>query len=173
LCDLIETAFGNPEKYSLFEQSRVYVECMAPAGFYYSLRTPLFNGKEYIAEVKMNRARKWGEYSDQDVEIMAALAPHFSQAVSQSRAQRIQGDPMIKWNSFFSARGLTPREQEVAKSLVAGKSNRAIAQELGLSFFTVKDHVKSIFSKLGIHRRGELLTLSLETALGLDNERPR
>jgi DNA-binding CsgD family transcriptional regulator len=47
------------------------------------------------------------------------------------------------------AHGLSAREQEVARLLLQGLSNPAIAQVLGIALFTVKDHVKAILSKTG------------------------
>ena len=48
---------------------------------------------------------------------------------------------------------LTEREREVLRLLVAGLSNAAIAQELVISVGTVKRHVNSIYTKLGVTSR--------------------
>jgi len=50
---------------------------------------------------------------------------------------------------------LSRREQEVLTLLVAGATNRAIAQELVLSTETVKGHVSSILRKLRVSNRSE------------------
>jgi DNA-binding CsgD family transcriptional regulator len=52
--------------------------------------------------------------------------------------------------------GLTPREREVAQLLVRGASNDEIARKLWISRHTVKDHVKAVYSKLGVGGRAEL-----------------
>lgn len=54
---------------------------------------------------------------------------------------------------------LTSREQELADLVVAGKTNREIAEILVLSEFTVKNHLRSIFQKLQIRSRSQLAAL--------------
>jgi len=51
------------------------------------------------------------------------------------------------------AEGLTGRELEVLRLLAAGKTNRGIAQGLGISVKTVDRHVSNIFTKLGLGSR--------------------
>jgi DNA-binding NarL/FixJ family response regulator len=50
---------------------------------------------------------------------------------------------------------LTPREQQVLELVAAGSSNRAIAEELGVSEHTVKFHVRSLLDKLGADTRAD------------------
>jgi DNA-binding NarL/FixJ family response regulator len=50
---------------------------------------------------------------------------------------------------------LTSREGQVAKLLAEGRSNAAIAGELGISAHTARHHTQRILSKLGVHSRGE------------------
>lgn len=52
---------------------------------------------------------------------------------------------------------LTKRELEVVQCAAKGKTNRGIADELGLSENTVKNYLFRAFDKLGISTRGELL----------------
>jgi DNA-binding NarL/FixJ family response regulator len=52
---------------------------------------------------------------------------------------------------------LTPRQQEVLELLVQGKSNRAIAEAMGLSENTVKVHLVAIYRVLGVSSRTEAL----------------
>ncbi len=51
---------------------------------------------------------------------------------------------------------LTPREREIARLVLAGRSNREAGALLGLSERTVGNHVQSIFNRLGIGSRREL-----------------
>jgi DNA-binding CsgD family transcriptional regulator len=52
--------------------------------------------------------------------------------------------------------GLTPRERQVARYVVAGYANREIATALYVSPHTVGDHLKAIYAKLGVRSRAEL-----------------
>ena len=54
---------------------------------------------------------------------------------------------------------LTQREKEIAQQVLAGHSNKEIAENLAIGLVTVKGHVSNIFNKLGIKRRAQLASL--------------
>jgi DNA-binding CsgD family transcriptional regulator len=54
---------------------------------------------------------------------------------------------------------LSEREQEILLMLAKNRSNQYIADELVLSFHTVRAHVRNVYAKLKIHNRQELLDL--------------
>mgnify|MGYP000173009105 CR=1 FL=1 len=54
------------------------------------------------------------------------------------------------------ARQMTEREMQILGALCRGLSNKEIARELRISFFTVQDHIKSVYRKLRISGRVEL-----------------
>ena len=53
--------------------------------------------------------------------------------------------------------GLSPREREIVGAVVTGKRVSAVARSLDISPHTVRNHLKSIFRKLGVHSQVELL----------------
>jgi DNA-binding NarL/FixJ family response regulator len=58
---------------------------------------------------------------------------------------------------IVDAYALSPRERDVVRAIARGLSNPEIAAELFLSPHTVRDYVKSVFEKLGVSSRGELV----------------
>jgi len=61
--------------------------------------------------------------------------------------------------------GLTARELEVLQHIVAGKSNKEIANELELSANTVAVHRANIMERLGIHKTAELVVYAIRNGL--------
>lgn len=60
---------------------------------------------------------------------------------------------------------LTAREKEVLAALVAGQSNKQIAQALGISLRTVEMHRGNMMDRLGASSLAEALTLALEAGI--------
>lgn len=61
--------------------------------------------------------------------------------------------------------GLTSRELDVLKAIVAGRSNKEIAQDLVISEATVKTHINNILSKLGVADRTQATTTALQRGI--------
>ena len=60
---------------------------------------------------------------------------------------------------------LTPREKEVLRLMAEGTSSREIAHKLGISYTTVRTHIRSLGSKLGVHSKLEAIVKARELAL--------
>jgi len=63
--------------------------------------------------------------------------------------------------------GLTPRELEIVSTVVAGYSNKEIAEYCKISEDTVKHHLSNIFDKLGVSTRLELALFAVNQSLPL------
>jgi len=57
---------------------------------------------------------------------------------------------------------LSPREMEILELICQGASNKDIAQRLGISYQTVKNHVTSILQKLGVSDRTQAVLYALK-----------
>ncbi|MFA5940241.1 MAG: helix-turn-helix transcriptional regulator [Sinimarinibacterium sp.] len=59
---------------------------------------------------------------------------------------------------------LSPREQQIARALAAGKTFKSVARECDIAISTVANHASRIYKKLGIYRREELVGLLRKAA---------
>jgi DNA-binding CsgD family transcriptional regulator len=74
-------------------------------------------------------------------------------------------DRLLRTTEPKAAGGLTVREVEVLQLVAAGKTNRAIADELFLSERTIDRHVSNIFNKLGVSSRAAASAFAVEHGL--------
>lgn len=61
--------------------------------------------------------------------------------------------------------GLSPRETEVLRGMVDGLSYKMVAERLGISFETVRTHVKKVYDKLGARNCTEAVAKALKSGL--------
>jgi DNA-binding CsgD family transcriptional regulator len=113
--------------------------------------------------------RPWREWLEQIAGGQTKTKPPETPASSESQQLRLQYMGRLGTNEFllrlardsssaspaeFSQElGLTSREGEVLSWLSKGKTNRDIAQILGLSPRTVDKHLEQIYAKLGVENR--------------------
>ncbi len=60
---------------------------------------------------------------------------------------------------------LTPREKEVLRLMAEGHPSRAIATELGISYTTVRTHIRGLGTKLAVHSKLEAIVKARELGL--------
>ena len=83
--------------------------------------------------------------------IRAALARHASDSEQQTRLAAVRS----------RLAGLSPREREVLQGLMAGKANKMIAYDLGISARTVEVHRANVMTKMQADSLSELIRLAL------------
>lgn len=80
-------------------------------------------------------------------------------SVTQRVIERVRKHEMQSQAQAF--KDLTPRELEVLAEVATGKSNKDIAESLMLAETTVRNHVSTILSKLGLTNRIEAATYAV------------
>ena len=76
--------------------------------------------------------------------------------VEPARAGRI-------FDLVMSANGLTAREREVVRLVLEGRSTAQLAEDLSVSPHTVQQHLKSVFDRMGVRSRRELVAQAFFT----------
>ncbi len=122
---------------------------------------------------------------DSDAARFAALESGASAFIHKSRAAQEVVDAIRKvagGGSLFTPRSiaqllntrrevesqlerLTPREKEVLRMMAEGTASRDIAKKLGISYTTVRTHIRSLGSTLGVHSKLEAIVKARELAL--------
>jgi len=97
-----------------------------------------------------------GMTTDELIEAIRAVhsgKSHIPQAIAEKLAERMGTEE------------LTPREMDVLEQIVAGKSNKEIADELEVSEATVKTHINSLLGKLGVTDRTQAATAAIRRGI--------
>lgn len=105
----------------------------------------------------------------QAIEAVMSDASWFSRAVVEKLAA-LRTPARFGTSSELSpsAADLTPREREVLARMCQGRDDPTIAAELGVSRNTVRNHVASLFRKLGVNRRSAAIVWARDRGFGDD-----
>lgn len=96
------------------------------------------------------------------IRLVAAGETIIRPAVTESALRRLE-ETRTEFESLESPDPLTKREVEVLRLMAGGYSNREIGDALGASEGTVKNHISSILSKLGVRDRIRAVLKGLES----------
>jgi DNA-binding NarL/FixJ family response regulator len=113
--------------------------------------------REYLRAIALDDAPMNPDLALSILREFAARAPRTEPAARTESGAGGQPDP---WRE-----GLTPREKEILLEVARGQTNRDIAQTLGLSEHTVKNHLKNILQKLHLGNRVQLTRYAYESGL--------
>ncbi len=96
------------------------------------------------------------------IELLEAIKTVMSGQQYFSRDVELSGFDDTK---FPLAEPLTNREKEILESMQRGLSYKMIAQNCGVSYFTVNSHIKHIYKKLGVNSSTAALSKALKLRL--------
>jgi DNA-binding NarL/FixJ family response regulator len=114
-----------------------------------------FDNPTYVARALALGAAGYVSKSAPKNEIIAAIkAAAAGESIwSREELRRVTGALAAPRNGADGEVALTKRESEVLKQLALGLTNKEIAQSLGISYETVKEHVQHILRKIGVSDR--------------------
>ena len=91
----------------------------------------------------------------------ALLAPSITRRLIGQFAKRLGANTSVS----SRLRRLTDREREVMAAIARGSSNAEISDELSIGAATVKSHVSSILTKLGLRDRAQVVIFAYESGI--------
>lgn len=101
------------------------------------------------------------------IEAVMSDATWFSQAVVEKLAGlRVQPQHGKVLDARLGAAELSARERDVLGRLCRGEDDPTIAEQLGLSRHTVRNHVASLFRKIGVNRRSAAVVWARDRGFG-------
>lgn len=118
------------------------------------LNMPLFDGQAeeatWILTFIDEHSHEWKR--QQDIERLAEAARELAEDLRQ-----VSGESVAIWNSIIRLGGLSSRQKEIIVLIKDGFSTKQIAERLGLTESTVKNHLSSAYKKIGVKSRTELV----------------
>lgn len=124
-----------------------------------------------VALILITRSKQRVPASVTDAELLDAASlnpskpsqkPSHTEAMAEASADApdtTEDARHLRIRTYLDKHGLSPRETEVAELLMKGHSVSAISNKLFISENTTRGHAKSIYKKLDVHSRQELVDL--------------
>ncbi|WP_159060021.1 helix-turn-helix transcriptional regulator [Collinsella provencensis] len=129
------------------ERSAIFEHWVKPMGMYWLGGFVLRIDRECVGDFLIMRAKEVGDFSDEELEKLELVANLAESWLCSNRLAITEASPVGN---------LTDREAEVSKLAAQGVGLRQIADELCISYATVRTHLANVYSKLGVHSRVEL-----------------
>ncbi|MCR5035402.1 MAG: helix-turn-helix transcriptional regulator [Clostridia bacterium] len=145
---------------SMAKASLLYQDWFWPNGMYYMLGGKLMYNDILLGSMLLGRDRDETDFTLREKEILRIIGDHLSYKIYTiypngvtKQAVELGGDPLaVKY-------GLSYREIEVAELLYKGKTTREVACSLYISENTVKRHASSIYKKMGVSGKPQLIVM--------------
>jgi DNA-binding CsgD family transcriptional regulator len=136
-----------------FKESALYNEYYRRIGIDHVVAVPLMVDEEVLVSFVLNR--KGRDFSDQERAFLDLVREPMS-ALYRNLFAREKG------RGGFARLPITARERDVLSWVAAGKTDREIAEILGMSTRTVQKHLQHIYEKLGVETRTAAVMRAME-----------
>ena len=125
---------------------------LARDGLHWGLNLHAFDGERALGDLRIWRRKERGDFGARETLMLDLIEPAFAGALR--RAQRRTGGAGSAAASPWAS--LSAREQQVARAVREGLTDKDIARRMAVGVPTVRTYLRRIFDKLGIERRSAL-----------------
>lgn len=114
---------------------------------------------EIVAFLSLIRNETMNPFSTAELELLNNLQPLLEFSLNSIYRPPRMGERSILADRFH----FTRRELDVIEHIIAGSSNKLIAEKMYLSISTIKTHLQHIFKKTAVNSRSKLLSKIYQT----------
>jgi DNA-binding CsgD family transcriptional regulator len=136
-------------------RTEFFNDFLARDGLHWGVNAYSYVGDRNIGDIRIWRSRKRENFDAHTLELLRLIEPAFTGALV--RAGGVLADAAACARS--AELKLSAREFEIARLIADDLSDKEIAWRLGVEISTVRTHLKRIFAKLGVRRRGSVISL--------------
>lgn len=144
-----------------FVRTEFFNDFLSRDGLHFGMNYYAYASGRNIGDLRIWRGRDQEDFGRQDIAILDAIGPAFTNAMRTALLREGRGDPAVNLLATLdraaAQAALTAREKEVCAAILAGQSDKQIAENCGISFTTVRTHIKHVYEKFGISGRSQLV----------------
>ena len=136
-------------------RTEFFNDFLARDGLHWGVNAYSYVGDRNIGDIRIWRGRRRENFDAHTLELLRLIEPAFTGALVRAAGvpeRAAVGGPAAELK-------LSARELEIARMIADDFSDKEIAWRLGVEISTVRTHLKRIFAKLGIRRRGSIASL--------------
>ncbi|MEZ5614669.1 MAG: LuxR C-terminal-related transcriptional regulator [Rhodocyclaceae bacterium] len=132
-------------------RTEFFNDFLARDGLHWGVNVYGYADGRNIGDLRIWRGRRRDNFDAHTLDLLRLIEPAFTGALQRASLRaRCSGD------GKRVALELSPRELAVARMVGEGRTDKEIAQQLGVELSTVRTYLKRTFVKLGVQRRGGL-----------------
>jgi DNA-binding CsgD family transcriptional regulator len=137
-------------------RTEFFNDFLARDGLHWGVNAYSYVGDRNIGDVRIWRSRRRENFDAHTLELLRLIEPAFTGALVRAEGMLVEDDVT---SAPSAALKLSARELEIARMIADDLSDKEIAWRLGVEISTVRTHLKRIFAKLGVRRRGSVASL--------------
>jgi DNA-binding CsgD family transcriptional regulator len=122
-------------------------------GLYWGVNLYAWHQGQNLGDMRIWRDKRRENFSQEEMRLLDMLQPAFVTALARALCL---SQPQTMFLNTLSQR-LTAREQETARLVMQGMSDKEIARTLQISTTTVRTHLENAFRKVGVSSRSALV----------------
>lgn len=134
-------------------KTEFFNDFLAKDGLYWGVNLYAWHQGRNLGDMRIWRDRRRENFSQDELRLLDMLQPAFITALARAQSVKGLNEPSM---NMLSQR-LTTREQDTARLVMLGLSDKEIARRLDISATTVRTHLDNAFRKVGVGSRAALV----------------